>query len=43
MSAEHWDKSVAKVEKHILKGWLDWQFIEDESIRPWVSGDPAVY
>jgi hypothetical protein len=43
MTSEHWDKHVAKVEERALKGWLDWQFIEDEYIRPQVSGDPAVY
>lgn len=39
----HWDKHVGLVESGALKGWLDWEFIEVEHIRPSVSGDKAVY
>ena len=39
-SAEgHWDRTVAAVESRELKGWLDWEFIEVEHIRPQVSGE----
>ncbi len=41
--AGHWDRNVARVESKELKGWLDWEFIEVEHIRPQVSGDKAVY
>lgn len=40
---EHWDRNVALVESKELKGWLDWEFIEVEHIRPQVSGDKSVY
>lgn len=43
MTSEYWDNKVSDVEQHIIKGWLDWQFIEDEYIRPQVSGDRNVY
>ncbi len=43
MASEHWDQNVKRVEEHTLKGWLDWEFIEDTYIRPQVSGDPNVY
>jgi 2-polyprenyl-3-methyl-5-hydroxy-6-metoxy-1,4-benzoquinol methylase len=43
MSTAHWDETVAKVEAKTLKGWLDWAFIEEEYIRPSVSGDRHVY
>ncbi len=43
MSSEHWDKNVERIENHTLKGWLDWEFIEQNYIRPQVSGDPNVY
>jgi len=39
----HWDRNVARVESRALKGWLDWEFIEVEHIRPQVSGDRGVY
>jgi 2-polyprenyl-3-methyl-5-hydroxy-6-metoxy-1,4-benzoquinol methylase len=39
----HWDKHVGLVESGALKGWLDWEFIEVEHIRPRVSGDKSVY
>lgn len=39
----HWDRNVARVESKELKGWLDWEFIEVEHIRPQVSGDKSVY
>ncbi|MFN8530785.1 MAG: class I SAM-dependent methyltransferase [Anaerolineae bacterium] len=41
--SQHWDKHVEEVENHTLKGWLDWEFIEEHYIRPQVSGDPQVY
>lgn len=40
---QHWDKHVQLVESKELKGWLDWEFIEEEYIRPQVSGDKSVY
>lgn len=43
-SAEaHWDHWVSEVESGSYKGWLDYQFIEDEYIRPQISGDKSVY
>jgi len=39
----HWDRNVAAVEGKELKGWLDWEFIEVEHIRPQVSGDKSTY
>ncbi|MFI4938911.1 MAG: class I SAM-dependent methyltransferase [Burkholderiales bacterium] len=39
----HWDHHVELVENKVLKGWLDWEFIEVEHIRPRVSGDKSVY
>jgi len=36
----HWDEQVARVESKEHKGWLDWEFIEVEYIRPQVSGNP---
>jgi ubiquinone/menaquinone biosynthesis C-methylase UbiE len=41
--AGHWDHHVDLVESRVLKGWLDWEFIEVEHIRPSVSGDKTVY
>ncbi len=43
MATKHWDQTVAKVETKTLKGWLGWEFVEREYIRPSVSGDPDVY
>ena len=43
MSTQYWDRNVAQVESKTLKGWLDWEFIEQEYIRPAVSGDANVY
>jgi SAM-dependent methyltransferase len=43
VSTKHWDETVGKVESQTLKGWLDWEFIEEEYIRPAVSGDRHVY
>jgi len=37
----HWDEQVARVESKEHKGWLDWEFIEVEYIRPQVSGNPG--
>ncbi len=42
-NTSHWDNHVALVESKILKGWLDWEFIEVEHIRPSVSGDRSIY
>ena len=42
-SGGHWDRTVAAVESKELKGWLDWEFIEVEHIRPQLSGDKARY
>ncbi|MBC3919033.1 class I SAM-dependent methyltransferase [Undibacterium sp. CY18W] len=39
----HWDNHVKLVESKVLKGWLDWEFIEVEHIRPSVSGDRSIY
>ena len=39
----HWDRTVREVETGELKGWLDWELIEVEHIRPQVSGDPRIY
>jgi 2-polyprenyl-3-methyl-5-hydroxy-6-metoxy-1,4-benzoquinol methylase len=39
----HWDHWVDQVESGSYKGWLDYQFIEDEYIRPQISGDKRVY
>ena len=39
----HWDDNVAQVENRQLKGWMDWEFVEFEHIRPQVSGDKDVY
>lgn len=39
----HWDHHVGLVESKVLKGWLDWEFIEVEHIRSSVSGDKSVY
>lgn len=41
--ASHWDSLVTRVESKELKGWLDWDLIEEEHIRPQVSGDRSVY
>jgi SAM-dependent methyltransferase len=39
----HWDRNVAAVESKEIKGWLDWEFVEVEHIRPQVSGDKSLY
>ncbi len=39
----HWDTTVDAVESAQPVGWLDWQFVEDEHIRPQVSGDRGVH
>ena len=41
--SEHWDEMVSKVESKEFKGWLDYELIECEYIRPQISGDPQVY
>ena len=40
---KHWEDSVNKVESGELSGWLGWEIIEYEYIRPQVSGDPDEY
>jgi len=37
-----WDERVAGVESGVSRGWLDWELIEVEHIRPQVSGDPRL-
>lgn len=39
---DHWSAHVAAVEHKDLRGWLDWPIVEEEYVRPQVSGDPAV-
>ncbi len=39
----HWDHHVQLVESKVLKGWLDWEFIEVEHIRPNLSGSKSIY
>ena len=39
----HWDRAVASRESKAVKGWLDWEFIEVEHVRPQVSGNKSVY
>ena len=39
MASRHWDEHVGEVESGQPRGWLDWQFIEEEYIRPQISGD----
>jgi SAM-dependent methyltransferase len=38
-----WDSWVSGVESGERRGWLDWELIEVEHIRPQVSGDRDVY
>lgn len=38
-----WDQLVEDVENKVVRGWLDWEFIEVNHIRPQVSGNKAVY
>ncbi len=42
MTSQYWDEKVQDVEEHVLKGWLDWEFVEEEYIRPQVSGDATI-
>lgn len=42
LAAAHWDDRVADVESDQPQGWLDLEMIEEEYIRPRISGDPAV-
>lgn len=50
-STAHWDTYVRKVESahldkpvdaDIFRGWLDWDFVEEEYIRPQISGSRSV-
>ena len=43
MINKHWENSVKKVESGELSGWLGWEIIEYEYIRPQVSGDIHEY
>jgi len=42
-STRHWDQAVGEIEAGGPKGWLDWELIEVEHVRPQVSGDPRIY
>ena len=37
---QHWDERVGDVEAGRHRGWLDWPTVEEEYVRPWISGDP---
>jgi SAM-dependent methyltransferase len=41
-SNKHWDQTVGQIESGAFKGWLDYEFVEREYIRPQVSGDSAI-
>jgi SAM-dependent methyltransferase len=41
-AAEHWDRQVRADSPHAPRGWLDWELVEREYIRPQISGDPEV-
>ncbi len=43
LASRHWDARVGEVEAGRQRGWLDWPIIEEEHIRPQISGDPRVY
>lgn len=43
MPTKHWDENVYRVESKKLKGWLDSEFIEENYIRPQISGDKGIY
>ena len=43
LASRHWDERVGEVEAGRQKGWLDWQLVEEEHVRPQISGDPRVY
>jgi SAM-dependent methyltransferase len=42
-STRCWDRAVGEIEGSGPQGWLDWELIEVEHVRPQVSGDPRVY
>ncbi len=41
-ASDHWDRQVGEVEGGRQRGWLDWPIVEEEHVRPWISGDPRV-
>lgn len=43
VTSEYWDKKVQDVEEHVLRGWLDWDIVEEEYVRPQISGDSKVH
>ncbi len=38
-ASQHWDSQVGEVEAGHQRGWLDWPILEEEYVRPWISGD----
>ncbi len=42
LASRHWDERVGEVESGDQRGWLDWPIVEEEYIRPQISGDPEV-
>ena len=42
-ASAYWDQLVGSIEDGAHQGWLDSPFVEDEYIRPQVSGDRSVY
>lgn len=43
LASRHWDARVGEVESGGPQGWLDWPILEEEHIRPQVSGNSRVY
>ncbi len=43
LASRHWDERVGQVEAGRQRGWLDWPVVEEEHVRPQVSGDSGVY
>ncbi len=43
LASRHWDDRVGDVEAGRQRGWLDWPLVEEEHVRPQISGDPKVY
>ena len=41
-ASRHWDARVGEVEAGRQRGWLDWPFVEEEYVRPWISGDRGI-
>ncbi len=42
LASRHWDRRVSEVEAGAGQGWLDWPIVEEEYVRPQVSGDSRV-